>query len=113
MTCLESLASKFKEWRGDRRHYRYPKSFWDEVRELAKREPISAIAEACGITPHYLKNKILKEPRAVTFAQVQMTSLPSQAVIEFADGSSRPMTIRFQADHEQLVSMIRSLSVGS
>lgn len=109
MTDLDTLAQKLKEWRGNRRHYRYPKAFWDEIRELAKSLPIPSIAKACNISPHYLRSKLL-DPQPLTFTKVQIASSPSQVAIEFVDSNSHAMTVRFQADHEQLIRIITSLS---
>jgi hypothetical protein len=36
MSDLDVVAKKFKEWRGNRRYYRYPKPFWDGIQQLAK-----------------------------------------------------------------------------
>jgi hypothetical protein len=111
MTDLETLAQKLKEWRGNRRHYRYPKAFWDEIRVLAKHLPIPAIAKACNISPYYLRSKLL-DSQPLTFAKVQVSSTPSQVAIEFVNSNAHAMTVRFQADHEQLIRIITSLSAG-
>lgn len=111
MTDLETFAQKLKEWRGNRRYYRYPKVFWDEIRVLAKHLPITSIAKACNINPYYLRSKLI-DPQPLMFTQVQVTSVPSQVAIEFVNSNSHAMTVRFQADHEQLIRIITSLSIG-
>lgn len=110
MSDLEILAKKFKEWRGDRRYYRYSKHFWDEIKQLAKHHPTSAIAEAFGINHQYLQKKLGQDSQSLTFASVTVTSCIHPISIEFIDQNSRLMTIRFQADSEQLIHMIQSLS---
>jgi hypothetical protein len=113
MTDLESLSIRFKEWKGNQHHVRYPKSLWIEIEQLSKHYPIKTIGQACGINPYYLRSRIFHRQKSLEFAEVQLVSAPSQASIEFADNNSRPITIRFQADQSQLVQMIRSLQATS
>ena len=113
MNELEIFANQFKAWKGNRRHVQYPKLFWDKIRELTKSFSIDSIAQACEVSAKYLGYKIPKEPTNLTFTQVQVASIPSQVVIEFVNHNSCPMTIRFQANHEQLTDMILALSKGA
>lgn len=112
MNQLEKFSNEFKAWRKNRRHLRYPEHFWDEIRKLANEWPIEEIAATCEINLSYMKYKLLKgpKPKSLTFAKVQIATFQSQVAIEFVDCNSRPMTVRFQADHEQLACIIQSLS---
>ena len=110
MSDLDTFANKFRKWRGDRRYCKYPKYFWDEIRQLASHYPILAIAQALNISPQYIKIRLKKESGQLTFAPLKVVSFPAPVSIEFTDSSSRPMTVRFEASHEQLVNMILSLS---
>jgi hypothetical protein len=113
MSDLETFSNKFKAWRGNRRHYKYPKHFWDEIRILAKHYPITAISQAINVNPSYLKLKLGIRKKQFTFVPLEVTSIPLQASIEFTNHGCHPVTVRFQASHEQLVNMILSLSGGS
>lgn len=110
MPDLEVLAKKFKEWRGDRRHYRYPQHFWDDIGLLVKHYPLPVIAKAFGINYQYLRKKFDNDSESLTFVPVTVTSSTSPVSIEFVDRNSCLMTIRFQANSEQLIHMIQSLS---
>jgi hypothetical protein len=110
MNELEIFANQFKEWRGNRQHIQYPKSFWDKARELSKHFSIVSIAKACGINPNYLRYKLPAKPKPLSFTQVQVASSQSQVAIEFINSNSCTMTVRFQADHMQLTQMLLSLS---
>jgi hypothetical protein len=114
MTDLEILADKFKKWRGSRRRAHYPESFWDEIRKLAEHHSISSIAESCAINPCYLRQKLLKNSKQMTFAHVQLVLPPpqvaSQVAIELSESNRCLITVRFQADYEQLTRIILSLS---
>lgn len=110
MSDLEAFANKFKAWRGDRRHCQYPKHFWDKIRSLARHYSIPIIAQAINVNPSYLKLKLVARKKRLTLIPLEVTSLPLQASIEFTNHRSHSMTVRFQANHEQLVNMILSLS---
>ena len=110
MSDLNTFANKFNEWRGNRRYYRYPEQFWDEIRQLTKHYSIIDIAKALNISRQYLRSKLQNESKPLTFAPVVVTSFPSSVSIEFTDSACRAMTVRFEASHEQLVNMIQSLS---
>jgi len=110
MENIETFALKFKSWRGNRRYYRYPKHFWDEIQQLATLYPPSTIARTLNINLPYLRQKLSKSPGKLTFAPLKITSSLVPASIEFVDRHSQVMTIRFQADFEQLTHMILSLS---
>jgi hypothetical protein len=110
MADLEALAIKFNEWRGNRRNCRYPKYFWEEIREISRHYPVSIIAKALNINVSYLKQRLYNGNQQLTFVPVGAASFPLQASIEFIDHKKCAMTVRFQADHGQLVKMILSLS---
>lgn len=110
MTDLEIAANKFKEWRGDRRHYRYPKHFWDQIRDFANHYPLPVIASSYDINVGYLRHKISKNTDSITFAPLNITSSQSSVSIEFADRNSQAMTVRLQASHDELIRIILSLS---
>jgi hypothetical protein len=110
MNDLETLSKQFKDWRGDRRYYRYPKHFWDEIRQLAKHYTIADIAVAFGISHQYLKQKIHNDSSPMSFASLNVTSPQLNASVEFVDNNARTMTVRFQADPEFIIHMIQSLS---
>jgi hypothetical protein len=112
MSDLETFANKFKAWRGDRRYRQYPEHFWDEIRNLVKHYPVAVIAQAININPSYLKFKLGAGKKRLKLIPLQITSAPFQASIEFTNHNCRPITVRFQANHEQLVNMILSLSDG-
>jgi hypothetical protein len=106
---LESLAQNFKAWRGDRPHRSYPKQFWEDIRTLSKQHSISEIAKALGINVAFLRQKIKK--KSIEFAPVELKTFYSITSIDFFTNlSDRPMTVRFQSDHEQLASLILALS---
>lgn len=107
MTDLEAAANKFKEWRGDRRHLRYPKHFWDQIKEFAKQYQLPLIASAYGINIGYLRQKISNN-ESINFATVDIISTPVS--IEFIDCHSQPMIVRLQANHDQVIQIILSLS---
>lgn len=109
MHDLQVISAKFKEWRGNRRYHRYPKHFWDEIQKLSQYYSIPAIANAFGINVQYLRKKILNA-QELTFAPLKVASMPSTISIEFIDRNSREMTVRFQADFDQLIHIIQSLS---
>jgi hypothetical protein len=112
MKDLEIFADKFKRWRGNRRYLRYPSHFWKEIERFIRHYDIKVIANAVGINPSYLRNRIRKDKqsKSITFTPLQVSSLPFAASIEFVDRSDKPMTIRFQADSRELIQIIRSLS---
>jgi hypothetical protein len=108
MNDLETIANKFKEWRGSRRHYRYPKHFWDEIKLLSKHYPLPVIASAFGINLPYLQQKIPNNSESLTFVPLQIVS--SAASIEFVDRNSQKMTVHLQASRDELVHIIISLA---
>jgi hypothetical protein len=108
MLDIDILAQKFKEWRGNRRYYRYPTHLWDHIQRLADHHSIPVIAKAFGINAQYLRKKLDKNSKSITFTPVTVISPPVS--IEFFDRHSRLITIRFQANSEQLIYMIQSLS---
>jgi hypothetical protein len=106
---LDTLAQNFKAWRGSSRHRAYPKQFWEDINLLSQHHSISDIAKALDINEVFLRQKMKK--KAFKFAPVQLKSFYSIVALDFfTDYSDRAMTVRFQADHEQLVNLIASLS---
>jgi len=75
MTSIEELALKFKEWRGSRRHCRFPKAFWDDIKQLSTHHTLSVISKTFGISEQHLKCK-LEGSQSVKFAQVTLISQP-------------------------------------
>jgi hypothetical protein len=112
MDDLNTFADKFKKWRGNRRHLRYPSDFWEEIQCFIQHYGIQIVANAIKVNPSYLRHKIRKSKKsqAITFTPLKVSSLPFNASIEFIDRTSRPMIIRFQSNSNQLIQMIRSLS---
>ncbi len=112
MDDLKTFADKFKEWRGNRRYLRYPSDFWEEIQRFIHHYGIEIVANAIGVNPSYLRHKMRKDkkPQEITFAPLQVSSLPFTASVEFIDRNAKPMTIRFQVDSRQLIQIIRSLS---
>jgi hypothetical protein len=111
MEDLEIFAIQFKQWRGDSKYLRYPSHFWEQIKRFIQHYGIKVVAETIGVNPSYLRHKVRNEKQSepITFAPLQITSFPCEASIEFVDKNARPMTIRFQADSNQLVQMIGSL----
>ncbi len=109
MNSIDELARKFKEWRGSRRQCRFPKAFWDDIRQLSTHHTLKIISKKFGISEQYIRRK-LKNPQQVKFAQVKVASQPSAVTIEFSDNNLRPMTVRFQANHDELVRVILTLT---
>jgi hypothetical protein len=112
MEDLEIFAAKFKEWRGDRRHRRFPSHFWEEIQRFIHHYDIEIVAKTIGVDLSYLQHKFRKDKqsKSITFTPLQVTSFPCAASIEFIDKNAKPMTIHFQADLSQLILMIHSLS---
>lgn len=113
MPNLEALAIKFKEYRGDRRYCRYPQHLWEEAHQLSKHHPVSVIAKALRVKPCLIKNQLLKFSNHLMFTPVEITSHSFQVSIELIDSNCRPITVRFQANHSQLLDMVKSLSCGT
>jgi hypothetical protein len=109
MDDLHSAAEKFKEWRGSKRHYRYPEYFWDQIKQFSKKYPLDLIADSFGISLHYLRIKFPNPPPFLTFQSLKIVSPPSAVSIEFM-ANSQPMTVRLNATPEELVKIILSLS---
>lgn len=109
-SSLEVFANKFKSWRKNKTHTKYPKHFWSEIYHLARNIPISNIAQALGVNVAYLKARVSKHKKdAVTFAPVKISSSASFS-LEFQDKNDKKITLKFQASHDDLVRLIRSLS---
>lgn len=106
---LETLAQNFKAWRGNNHHLAYPKQFWKDIIFLSKSHSISDIAQALGINEAFLRQKLKKKSHK--FAPVHLKTFYSIASLDFFTAlNERAMTVRFQADHEQLVHLIATLS---
>lgn len=110
MEDLDILANKFKEWRGNRRHNKYPKLYWDEIQRLSQHHPIPIIAKALNISASYIRQKLFKCSKQLDFAPINITEFSSSASIEFTDFNFRIMKVQFEATHEQLINMIYALS---
>lgn len=112
MDNLEAFADKFKQWRGNRRYLRYPPHFWEEIQSFIDQYDIERVAKAIHVNSSYLRHKIRKnkQSQSITFAPLQVISLPQAASIEFIDKNSKPLILRFQADCNQLIQIIHSLS---
>lgn len=114
MSDLEALACKFKEWRGHRRYQPYPQHLWEEISRLVKIHPLSTVADALGINPAYLRYKFNKKPqKQISFVPVEINSFPLPISIEINDKNHKPLIVRFQADHQQLINIISSLLESS
>jgi hypothetical protein len=108
--ALESLANRFKSWRKEKIHVKYPQFFWDEICNLAKSIPIQTIAKALDVSASYLKIRVTKlNQESVTFTPVKI-SCQNSFSIEFQSKNDKPITIRFQASTEELAHLIQSLS---
>lgn len=110
MQDLETFASQFKEWRGNKYHRRYPKSFWEQIRQFAKNYSLAVIAQMLGISLPYLRLKLQQNSKSLKFATLNVSSCALPISIEFIDRNSCPMTVRCQVNQEQLAAMILSLS---
>lgn len=109
-SALESLANQFKSWKKEKSHVKYPQSFWEEICNLAKSIPIQTIAKALGVSAYYLKTRVAKlSQESVTFASVKI-SCQNAFSIEFQSKNDKPIKIKFQANTEELVHLIQSLS---
>lgn len=100
MSDLQALAEEFKRWKGSLSYCRYPTHLWEKAYNLTSHYSLQTIAEALGMSMHYLERKFSKREKPITFASVQVTASPVK--IEF-----KQMTI--QANHEQLISIIQTL----
>lgn len=109
MNDLEAIANKFNECRIGCLRYRYPKALWDEIQQITEHYPIAVIAKAIHISPQYIRKKIGANPPQLTLSPIKVASFPSEVSI-FTDHNFKNMTIRFQANHEQLIHLIRTLS---
>lgn len=106
---LDTLAQNFKAWRGSCRHRAYPKQFWEDINLLSKDYAISDIAKALGINVAFLRQKL--KNKAHKFAPVHLKSFYSIVALDFfTPCNERPITVRFQSDHDQLVQLIIALS---
>ena len=106
---LDVFAKQFKAWRGDRRHVPYPKQFWENIHQLSKKYSIHDIAQALEINASFLRDRLRNKPHK--FAPVHLKTFYSIATLEFFTVlSERPIVVRFQSDHEQLVQLILALS---
>jgi AraC-like DNA-binding protein len=102
MSDLEAVAAEFKKYKGNLSHCRYPAHLWDRVYQLANHYSLHSIASAIGMSVHYLERKFATRAKSITFASMQVASLPASVKIEF-----KQMTI--YAQEHQVVSVIQAL----
>ena len=110
MKDLEKSAQEFRAWRGERSHRHYPKRFWDEIKKFTKKYPLDVIASTYNINFHYLQQKFPKKPKSIAFTSVEIVSFPAPVSIEFTNPNSSTMTVRFQANHNEIVDIIQSFT---
>ena len=108
MASIDDLARKFKEWRGPRRQCRFPEALWDDIKQLSTHHSLAVISKTFGISEQYIRRK-LKDPQQVKFTEVKLASQPATVAIEFVDNNHRAMTVRFHANHDELIRVILSL----
>jgi AraC-like DNA-binding protein len=102
MSDLDAVAAEFKKWKGNLSYCRYPAHLWDKAHLLTEHYPLQDIASALGVSIQYLERKFANRTKSITFASVQVTTLPAPVKIEF-----KQMTIH--ANENQLLSIIQAL----
>lgn len=108
---LELLADKFQAYRGSKSRARYPEFLWDEVVPLTQVYSIKKIATALNVNPNYLSRKLRLLASKVSFTQIHLLDKPDIQSVCFESCSSggRLIKIHFQADCQEILSIIRDL----
>ena len=105
---LDIFARQFRAWQGDCQSVCYPRQFWKDIQQLSKQYPINDIAKALAIDTTFLRDRLRK--KSFKFAPVYLQTFYNVVSLEFFTViSERPITVRFQSDHKQLIQCILCL----